>query len=511
MWLAHLMRTALSGAALAVLLGVAPVAAKQPQYGGTLTVSLPNDAKSLDPTYQINFSERQPLYLVFNTLVGLAPDFSIVPELAERWETRDDGWLLMLHLRRDVKFHDGTVFDAKAAKWNLDHRMDEKVNSPSRLQLAELIESVDVQDDVTLAIRLKGPAPSLLGMLAQREGFMISPQAAETFGERFGQNPVGTGAFIFREWSPGNRIVVDKNASYWEPGKPYLDRVVFIQTSNPVVGIPRLLTRELDFVGALTPIDVRPLEKQSGIKFERSPGSRWLALQMRIDRPPFNDLKLRQAIAHAIDRKRMVDIVMDGKATIAEGFTPPGLWWFDPDLRSYPYDPAKAKALLAEIGPMPDLQLTLSTQPVTLYQQISQLTQEQLKAVGLNVRIEPVSVSDWYPQLIQGAINFLPIRWTQRPDPDGLFTYLFHGMSKANTSHYSNSQVDEALDKARGLQDEAKRATLYRAAQKLMTHDLPYIPLFFSVEYAAMRDNVRNFVWIPDEIPRFREVWKAAP
>ena len=511
MWLAHLMRTALSGAALAVLFGVAPIAAEQPQYGGTLTVSLPNDAKSLDPTYQINFSERQPLYLVFNTLVGLAPDFSIVPELAERWETRDDGWLLMLHLRRDVKFHDGTVFDAKAAKWNLDHRMDEKVNSPSRLQLAELIETVDVQDDVTLAIRLKGPAPSLLGMLAQREGFMISPQAAETFGERFGQIPVGTGPFIFREWSPGNRIVVDKNASYWEPGKPYLDRVVFIQTSNPVVGIPRLLTRELDFVGALTPIDVRPLEKQSGIKLERSPGSRWLALQMRIDRPPFNDLKLRQAIAHAIDRKRMVDIVMDGKATIAEGFTPAGLWWFDPDLRSYPYDPAKAKALLAEIGPMPDLQLTLSTQPVTLYQQISQLTQEQLKAVGLNVRIEPVSVSDWYPQLIQGAINFLPIRWTQRPDPDGLFTYLFHGMSKANTSHYSNSQVDEALDKARGLQDESKRATLYRAAQKLMTHDLPYIPLFFSVEYAAMRDNVRNFVWIPDEIPRFREVWKAAP
>jgi peptide/nickel transport system substrate-binding protein len=511
MWLGHLMRTARSGAALVVLLGVAPAAAEQPQYGGTLTVSLPNDAKSLDPTFQINFSERQPLYLVFNTLVGLAPDFSIVPELAERWETRDDGWLLVLHLRRDVKFHDGTVFDAKAAKWNLDHRMDEKVNSPSRLQLAELIESVDVQDDVTLAVRLKGPAPSLLGMLAQREGFMISPQAAEALGERFGQNPVGTGPFIFREWSPGNRIVVDKNASYWEPGKPYLDRVVFIQTSNPVVGIPRLLTRELDFVGALTPIDVRPLEKHSGIKLERSPGSRWLALQMRIDRPPFNDLKLRQAIAHAIDRKRMVDIVMDGKATIAEGFTPPGLWWFDPDLRSYPYDPAKAKALLAEIGPMPDLQLTMSTQPVMLYQQISQLTQEQLKAVGLNVRIEPVSVSDWYPQLIQGVINFLPIRWTQRPDPDGLFTYLFHGMSKANTSHYSNLQVDELLDKARGLQNESERARLYRAAQKLMTHDLPYIPLFFSVEYAAMRDNVRNFVWIPDEIPRFREVWKVAP
>jgi peptide/nickel transport system substrate-binding protein len=129
----------------------------------------------------------------------------------------------------------------------------------------------------------------------------------------------------------------------------------------------------------------------------------------------------------------------------------------------------------------------------------------------LKVRIEPVSVSDWYPQLIQGAINFLPIRWTQRPDPDGLFTYLFHSKSKANTSRYSNSQVDELLDRARSLEDESKRRALYADAQKLMTHDLPYIPLFFTVEYAAMRDNVRNFVWIPDEIPRFREVWKATP
>jgi peptide/nickel transport system substrate-binding protein len=511
MWLGHPVRTALAASAAVAWLGLTPAAAEQPQHGGTLTVSLPNDAKSLDPTFQINFSERQPLYLLFNTLVGLAPDFSVKPELAKSWEVRDGGRLLVLHLLGGVKFHDGTAFDAKAAKWNLDHRMTDSVNSPSRVQLTELIESVEVQDEATLGIRLRGPAPSLLGMLAQREGFMVSPQAAEKFGPSFGQNPVGTGAFIFKEWTPGNRIVVEKNPNYWEPGKPYLDRVVFIQTSNPVVGIPRLLTRELDFIGALSPIEVRTLDKQSGIKLERSPGSRWLALQMRIDRPPFDNLRLRQAIAHAIDRKRMVDIVMDGKATIAEGFTPPGLWWFDPDLRSYAYDPAKAKELLAEIGPMPELQLTLSTQPVVLYQQISQLAQEQLKAVGLKVRVEPVSVSDWYPQLIQGAINFLPIRWTQRPDPDGLFTYLFHSKSKANTSRYSNSQVDELLDRARSFGDESKRRALYRDAQKLMTHDLPYIPLFFTVEYAAMRDNVRNFVWIPDEIPRFREVWKAAP
>ena len=199
---------------------------------------------------------------------------------------------------------------------------------------------------------------------------------------------------------------------------------------------------------------------------------------------------------------------MDGKATIAEGFTPPSLWWFDRDLKSYPYDPARAKALLAEISPPPG-PLPLSTQPVALYQQISQLTQEQLKAVGLSVQVQPVSVSDWYPQLIQGAISFLPIRWTQRPDPDGLFTYLFYSKSGANTSHYNNPEVDRLLEQARGLHDQAQRLPLYHRAQELIVHDLPYIPLFFSIEYAAMRSEVRNFVWIADEIPRFREVWKA--
>src|SRR5262245_9068193 len=387
--------------------------------------------------------------------------------------------------------------------------MDPQVKSPSRQQLTEVVEAVEAPNATTLVLRLKSAAPSLLGLLAQREGFMISKAAADKFGDNLGQNPVGTGPFVFKSWEPGQRIIVERNPDYWEAGKPYLDRVVFMLISNATVGIPRLLTKAVDFVGALTPVDIRPLESQGDIALSQSPGSRWLALQMRVDRPPFDNPKLRQAMAHAIDRQRMVNIVMNGKATIAEGFTPPGLWWFDETLRSYPYDPDKAKALIAEVGAAAQVDLPLSVQPIQLYQQISQLTQEQLKAVGLKVAIQPVSVSDWYPQLINGAINFLPIRWTQRPDPDGLFTYLFHSKSGANTSRYVNPEVDRLLDEARGLGDQNARTKLYKEAQRHMTHDLPYIPLFFSLEFAAMRSNVRNFVWVADEIPRFREVWKA--
>lgn len=500
----------LSGVPLPALGSLPALAQETPRRGGVLTVALQNDAKSLDPTFQINFSERQPLYLIYNTLVALNPDFSIRPELAEKWETAADGKTLTLHLRSGIKFHDGSVFDAAAAKWNLERRMDPQVKSPSRQQLTEIVESIEAANATTLILRLKGAAPSLLGMLAQREGFMISPAAAEKFGANLGQNPVGSGPFVFKSWAPGQQMVVERNPDYWEPGKPYLDRVVFMLISNAAVGIPRLLTREVDFVGALTPVDIRPLESQNGLTLSQSPGSRWLALQMRIDRPPYDNLKLRQAMAHAIDRKRMVDIVMSGRATIADSFTPPGLWWHDETLRSYAYDPGKAKALIAEIGAAGQVDLPLSVAPVPLYQQIGQLAQEQLRAVGLKVNIQPVSVSDWYPQLIAGAINFLPIRWTQRPDPDGLFTYLFHSKSGHNTSRYASADVDRLLDEARGLTDQSARAQRYKEAQGHMVRDLPYIPLFFSLEFAAMRDNVRNFVWIADEIPRFREVWKSS-
>ena len=488
-----------------------PASAQEtPRFGGTLVVALQNDTKSLDPTFRINFSEGPPLYLIFNSLVGLAPDFSIIPELAERWQTSSDGKTLTLFLRGGIKFHDGTAFDAKVAKWNIERRLDEKVNSPSRPQLREMISSVDAPNETTLVFNLKNPSPSLLGLLAQREGFMISPAAVEKYGADFGQHPVGTGPFVFESWTQGQQIVVKKNPSYWEPGKPYLDGVTILLMANSAIGLPRLLTRELDFLSALTPVDIRTLSQASNITLSPSPGSRWMSLQMRVDRPPFDNLKLRQAMAYAMDRKRMVDIIMDGKAPIAEGFVPPGLWWFDPNLRSYPYDPDRSKALIAELGSLAQTVLQLATQPVPIYQQVTQLAQEQLRAVGLKVTIVPVSMNDWYPMLIQGAINFLPIRWTQRPDPDGLFTYLFESKSSGNSCHYSNPEVDRLLAQAREIADQKARIPLYFKAQELMTHDLPYIPLFFSIEFAAMQSSVRNYVWIADEVPRFREVWKAA-
>lgn len=499
----------LCAAAIAVAVpGGAATAQGQPQAGGTLNVGFPSDSKTLDPIFSVQFTERQVLYLIFNTLVCFGPDFSIHPELAESWKVEEGGKRVTFKLRQGVQFHDGTPFDAAAVKWNIDRRLDPAVASPQRAQLDPIIASVQVVDPQTVAFVLKAPYAGLLSLLGERPGFMISPTAAEKLGKDFGSSPVGTGPFVFKEWVRGSQISVERNPKYWEAGKPYLDHVVFRDISGAVVGVQRLVTGEVDFVGELSPQDTKQLQGRSNITLAPITVGRWYSLQWHMFEEPFNNEKLRQAISHGIDRARINDIVMEGKGTISEGPTPAGLWWYDPAIRSYAYDPEKAKALVKEAGYPNGFEYTLSTPQITALSQINQLVQEQLEAVGIKLKLEPVAQSEWYAKLVRKETNFSPNRWTQRPDPDGLLYILFHSKGYANTTGYNNPRVDELLEQARQNFDQAERKKLYSEIQKIIAHDVPMLPLFFSVEYAALRDNVQGFEWIPDQIPRFRDLWK---
>lgn len=498
------------GAVIAAgLLTPSTASAQTPVRGGTLNVGFPSDTKTLDPMFSVQFTERQVLYLIYNTLTKLGPDFSINPELARKWDVEDGGKRIVFHLQQGVKFQDGTDFDAEAVKWNIDRRLDEKVGSPQRKQLAPVIDSVDVLDKYTVVFNLKKPFPALLGMLGQRAGFMVSPTAAKKWGQDFGGNPVGTGAFVFKEWVRGSHILVERNKDYWEPGLPYLDAVNFQDTSASIVGLQRLGTGELDYVGQLSPNDIRPIENNSDIKLYRATVGRWYSLQWHVYEPPFDNVNLRRAVAHAIDRKRIVEITMAGKAEIANGPTPPGLWWYDKSIESYAYDVGKAKEFLVKAGYKAGTELVLYSSTASIYQQISQLVQEQLAAAGMTVTIKPVSRKEWYGRVVKRLVNFTPTRWTQRPDPDGLLYILFHSKGYANSTGYNNPKMDALLDEARGTGDLAVRKPLYSEVQKILIEDIPNVPLFFAVEYGATGKNVQGFEWIADQIPRFRELWKT--
>jgi peptide/nickel transport system substrate-binding protein len=502
-------REALAGLAGGLLVG-GIARAETPKRGGTLTVGLVNDAKTYDPIFSVQYTERYVLYLAFDTLVTYGPDFSINPGLAESWETSADGKRIVFTLRSGVKFQDGTPFDAAAVKWNIDQRMDPQVKSPQRQVLTPIVASVDAVDPRHVAFNLHAPSPVLFSLLGERPGFMASPTAWQQRGPSFGSQPVGTGAFVLKEWTRGSRVVLERNPNYWQSGLPYLDRIVFQDLGGSIIGVQRLLTGEVDYVDQLTPDDVLPIQKHAGIELKPIKVGRWYFLQWHVNEPPFDNPKLRQAFAHAIDRSRLNEITMRGQGTISNGPTPPGLWWYDPDLKSYPYDPARAKALLAEAGHANGFQYVLSTPQVTVFQQINQLLQEQLGAVGVKLQLQPVAASEWYARVVSGATNMTPTRWTQRADPDGLLYILFHSKGFANTMKYRNERVDSLLDQARTVYDIPTRKKLYAEVQQQIVSDLPMVPLIFGAEYAAMRAAVQGFQWIPDEIPRFRDLWKTS-
>jgi len=500
-------RQALAGLAGGLLAGGAR--AQTPTRGGTLTVGLTNDAKTYDPIFSVQFTERYVLYLAFDTLVQYGSDFSIRPELAESWETSTDGKRILFTLRQGVTFQDGTPFDAAAVKWNIDQRLDERINSPQRQLLTPIVASVDVVDPYHVAFNLVTPSP-VLSLLGERVGFMVSPTAWHQRGPAFGSQPIGTGAFVLKEWTRGSRVVLERNPNYWRVGLPYLDRIVVQDLAGSIIGVQRLLTGEIDYVDQLPPADVLPIEKRIGIVLKPIKVGRWYFLQWHVNEAPFDNPKLRQAFAHAIDRARLNEIIMRGQGAVSEGPTPEGLWWYDPALKSYPHDPVRAKELLAEAGYANGFEYVLSTPQVTVFQQINQLLQEQLGAVGIKVQLQPVAASEWYARVVSGTTNLTPTRWTERADPDGLLYILFDGKGFANTMNYRNERVDVLLDQARTVYDMAERKKLYTEAQRLIVEDLPMIPLIFGAEYAALRALVNGFEWIPDEIPRFRFLWKFA-
>ena len=491
------------------MLAAGTARAQSPTRGGALTVGLANDAKTYDPIFSVQYTERYVLYLAFDTLVKYGTNFSIKPELAESWETSADGKRIVFALRQGVKFQDGTVFDAAAVKWNIDQRLDPKVNSPQREVLAPIIASVDVIDPQHAAFNLVAPSPVLFSLLGERPGFMVSPSAWQQRGPAFGSHPVGTGAFLLKEWTRGTRVLLERNPNYWQAGLPYLDRIVIQDMAGSIIGVQRLITGEIDYVDQLTPSDVLPIEKRAGIVLKPITVGRWYFLQWHVNEPPFDNFKLRQAFAHAIDRNRLNEITMRGQGTVSDGPTPPGLWWYDPDLKFYSHDPAKAKALLTEAGHPNGFEYVLSTPQVTVFQQINELLQEQLGAIGVKLTLRPVAASEWYARVVSGATNMTPTRWTQRADPDGLLYILFDSKGFANTMKYKNEQVDALLEQARTVYDVAQRKKLYAQAQQQIVTDLPIVPLLFGAEYAAMRDAVHGFEWIPDEIPRFRDLWKT--
>jgi peptide/nickel transport system substrate-binding protein len=494
--------------AVALSLGPAAAGAQEPVRGGTLRIGWIPQARTFDPHLSVQWPERFVLYAVFNTLVGVDPSFTVVPELARSWQVAPDGRKITFQLQKGVKFHDGTDFTAEVVKWNVERILDPKTKSPQRSQLEPAVERVAVAGPLTVVFELKKPFAPLLATLAERPGFIVSPTAVQKAGEDFGRAPVGTGPFRFVEWVPDSHLTLERFAGYWEAGKPYLDKIAYRVVPDPTVRITMVRTGEVDIATDVDGKDVPTLSREPGIKVsELKPPARWTALQWWVDKPPFDNKTLRQAIALALDRKELLDIFLRGFGEPARGPVVPGVWWFNPGFKGFGRDVEQARRKLAEAGYPNGFRHKFTVTNTPQWVRQAELIQEQLKAINVTMEFELVNAADAYALVVQKKTNWTHTNWTQRGDPHGLLSILFHSKGFANTTGYANPRVDELLDRAATLFDAEQRKPLYHEAERLIVDDAPYVYLNYTGEFAVMGQKVQNWRWIPDLVPRFRELW----
>jgi peptide/nickel transport system substrate-binding protein len=489
-----------------VLWASGPTMAARAADEPALRVARGAGGRSLDPHLGARLEDRPVLHVLYESLVDVNEDSQFTPGLAKSWSVARDGLSVTFRLQPGVKFHDGTDFDAGAVKWNIERVMDPATKSEHQSRFIEVIGSIDVLDRHTVRINLKQAFPPLLSVLIDRPGLMVSPTAARKFGADFARNPVGTGPFRFVEWVPGNRVVLEKFAGYWQPGKPLVGGMTFLDVPEPAVRLAKLRAGELDLIYDVGAKDVAALAGEPMFRIVESRGMRFDSIQLRVDAAPFDNRALREAIAFAIDRNEIHRVIYHGTGQPSGKLFAAG-WWASPDYAGMPYAPERARQKLIEAGYPNGVNLVLHVPSASDDLRTGELVQAQLAKVGIRVKIQLVDPNDHYVKVLRGEIPFtVPMRWTPYTDPHELAWILFHSKGYANSSKYRNPGADKLLEAGLSSYEEGARRPAYRDAERMIVEDASYIFYHFTPRFAAHRSTVTGFQWMPNLIPRLREM-----
>ena len=495
---------------LVLVLGCFSLAQKE------LVIVRPTDSISLDANVESTAPGAWVYGNIIEPLIALAPDGSLEPRLATSWEFIDDT-RLRFKLREGVTFHDGTPFNAEAVKFTWDRALF--ADPPGRWKgLAGPIEAVEVVDDYTVDIVTSVPYGPLLLTSTMIYTGVVSPTAVEKFGEEYGRNPVGTGPFKFVEWRTNDRIVLEANEDYWR-GRPALDRVVFRVVPEDGARMLALQAGEADMVLNPPPADVAALEGNPDFKVAEADSVQVFYFGFNLEKPPVDDLRVRQAVAHALDIPLIVESILEGGATVATSVISPSvLGYADMNLQErYPYNPERAIELLEEAGytmgsdgiMMKDGEpLVLEILPATgrylKDREVAEVIQEFLRQVGIVAELDTFEWATTFPLSQEDPLQYhaVTFAWlTTTTDADYTLYSNFRSDELPpvswNKYRYSNPQVDEWLAQARSSLDTDQRVELYGQVQEQLAVDLPSIPIYNTNELAALSAEVQNFTVHP--------------
>jgi len=484
-----------------------PAAAREgqgvPATGDILVEGSIGDASNLIPLLATDSASHSISGLIFNGLVKYDRDLNIVGDLAESWDISKDGLVITFRLRKGVRWHDGRPFTADDVLFTYRLTVDPKTPTAYAGDFLK-VKKAEVLDPYTFRVTYDKPfAPALMSWSAS-----VMPrhllEGTDVTRSPLARHPVGTGPYRFKEWKTGQKIVLVANPDYFE-GRPYLDGRVVRVIPDMATLFLELRARGIDHMG-LTPLQYT---RQTETRYFRTHFRkyRYLAfaytyMGFNLENPMFADRRVRQALAHAVDKGELIDGILLGLGKEATGPFKPGTWQYNPNVRRYPHDPKKALALLAEAGWRDtdgdgildkdgrrfEFEL-LTNQGNEVRAKTAEIVQRRLAEVGISVKIRIIEWAAFIKEFInKRRFDAVILGWTIPMDPD-LYD-VWHssktGPSELNFVSYRNPEVDALLERGRGTFDRAERKRCYDRIQEILAEDQPYI-----------------FLYVPDALPIF--------
>jgi len=507
-------RALLAGAAAAGAALVLPrgaLAQETPRRGGTLRVAMTYNPAALDPMTGRNGPDFNTLLAIYDGLLDLDPKtMAPKPGLARAWTWKDDK-TLVLDLRDDVTFHDGTKLDADAVKFNLDrYRTNARSNVKSD---ASTIEAVEVTGPAQVTLHLPRHNASLTTILADRVGLMVSPASVQKAENgNVDRAPVGTGPFKFVSWQDNDRITLARNDSYWRKGLPYLDGLVLRIITEQPTGLRSIVAGENDF-GLNLDIHLKTVADRANLKVALFPTSYFWGAYLNFGKPPLDNVKVRQALCWGIDRDAMNKLVALGLDTPGDGVWPKQHWACDPaTFNTYSYKPEKARALLAEAGHPDGIDIPMLGWSDQTSMQRQEVAISQLAKAGIRVQMTPGSPQETSVQFFgpakKGAARLSGMGGYA--DPSQQYDNLLGKDSYYNAGNVEWPGYRELLDATQATDDMAARKAAFARLQKFTIDNALVLTFLFQTDMVVGSKKVRGITMDLTNKPRFHEAWIAA-
>jgi oligopeptide transport system substrate-binding protein len=488
------------------------------KQGGSMVVTYKDDVSTLDPAIGYDWQNWSMIKSLFNGLMDYAPGTTdLIPDLAESYEVAPDGRSYTFKLRHGVKFHNGRELTAEDVKWSIERAVRPETQSPGQgffnmiagfedvtSGKAKELSGIEVVDPYTVRFTLSRPDATFLHVMALNFGFAVPKEEVAKYGQDFGKHPVGTGAFRMTDWTLGQRVVFERNPDYYRKGLPKLDKITFEIGQEPLVALLRLERGEVDILGdGIPPAKFLEVMDDPALKKNVIKGGQlhtgYVAMNVKIK--PFDNQLVRQAVNHAINKDRIIRII-NGRAVPANQPLPPAMPGYDPNYKGYAYDPAKAKALLAQAGFANGVDTELYAMNTDPNPRIAQAIQQDLAEVGIRAELKTLAQANVIAA--GGDEKEAPMIWSggmawiaDFPDPSDFYGPIL-GCAGAvpggwNWSWYCNKELDKKAAEADAITDPAKaeqRLALWRDIFIKIMDDAPWAPVFNELRFTMKADRL---------------------